>query len=197
MSDAIEISRFVKSVWWLVLLRGVFAIILGVLAFIWPVATAGAVFWVFGIYLIMDGITAIVQALSTRKEERGRVWLVVLGALGVLAGVLMLIFPLAAGALALLVLLWMIAVWAIIAGVATIPAASSLASGGARTLSMVLAVLSIVFGVVLMIMLFVTPTTALLGLIYILGAYAVLSGIVLVVIAFQARAAADEVLRSA
>jgi uncharacterized membrane protein HdeD (DUF308 family) len=58
-------------------------------------------------------------------------------------------------------------------------------------------VLSIVFGIVLAILLFTTPSSALVGLIYVLGAYAVLSGIVLIVIAFQARSAANANLATA
>ena len=58
-------------------------------------------------------------------------------------------------------------------------------------------VLEILYGVLLAILLFTTPQSALIGLIYVLGSYAVLAGIVLVIIAFQARAAANEALRAA
>jgi len=195
--DVIEVSKFIKSVWWLVLLRGIFAIILGILAFVWPVATAVAFVWVFGIYAIIDGVMNIVQAFSNRKQDPTWGWLLTLGIVGVIAGVVVLIFPAAAGALALLVLLWIIAIWAVIGGIFGIPAAASLASGGAKVLGIVLAVLSIIFGIVLAVLLFTTPANALVGLIYVLGAYAVLSGLVLVVIAFQARSAANANLTTA
>ena len=94
-------------------------------------------------------------------------------------------------------LLWIVAIWAIIGGIFGIPAAASLASGGARVFGIILAVLSIIFGIVLVVLLFVTPSSALIGLIYVLGAYAVLSGIVLIVIAFQARGAANANLKAA
>jgi uncharacterized membrane protein HdeD (DUF308 family) len=58
-------------------------------------------------------------------------------------------------------------------------------------------VLSILFGILLVILLFTTPQSALIGLIYVLGAYAVLAGIVLVIIAFQARSAASAALKAA
>jgi uncharacterized membrane protein HdeD (DUF308 family) len=195
--NVIEVSRFVKSVWWLVLLRGIFAIILGILAFIWPVATAAAFVWVFAFYAVIDGIVNIVQAVSTRKTDPRWVWLLTIGIVGVIAGVVVMIFPAAAGALALLVLLWIVVVWAIMSGIFGIPAAASIASGGARVLGIVFSVLSILFGILLAILLFTTPQSALIGLIYVLGAYAVLAGLVLVIIAFQARGAANEALRAA
>jgi uncharacterized membrane protein HdeD (DUF308 family) len=193
----LEVSKFVKSVWWLVLLRGVFAIILGILAFVWPVATAVAFVWVFAIYAVIDGIVNIVQAISTRKTDPTWGWLLTLGVVGLLAGIVVMIFPAAAGALALLVLLWIVAIWAVVSGIFGIPAAASVASGGAKVLGIVLSVLSILFGILLVIMLFTTPQSALIGLIYVLGAYAVLSGIVLVIIAFQARSAANAALKAA
>ncbi len=195
--DVIEVSKFIKSVWWLVLLRGIFAIILGILAFIWPVGTAVAFVWVFGIYAIVDGIMNIAHAIANRKSDPTWGWLLTIGIVGLIAGIVVLIFPAAAGALALLVLLWIIAIWAVVGGIFGIPAAASLASGGAKVLGIVLAVLSIIFGIVLGILLFTTPSSALIGLIYVLGAYAVISGIVLIVIAFQARAAANDALKVA
>jgi uncharacterized membrane protein HdeD (DUF308 family) len=195
--DIIEVSKFVKSVWWLVLLRGIFAIILGILAFVWPVATAVAFVWVFAIYAVIDGIVNIVQAISTRKTDPTWGWLLTLGVVGLLAGIVVMIFPAAAGALALLVLLWIVAIWAVVSGIFGIPAAASVASGGAKVLGIVLSVLSILFGILLVILLFTTPQSALIGLIYVLGAYAVLSGIVLVIIAFQARSAANAALKAA
>lgn len=197
-NDAVvEVSRFIKSVWWLVLLRGTFAIILGILAFVWPVATAIAFVWVFAIYAIVDGVVNIVQAISTRRSDPTWGWLLTIGIVGVIAGVVVMIFPAAAGALALLVFLWTIAIWAIVGGVFGVPAAASIASGGAKVMGVVFSVLSILFGVLLAILLFTTPQSALIGLIYVLGAYAVLAGLVLVIIAFQARSAANSALRTA
>ncbi|QNO38406.1 DUF308 domain-containing protein [Protaetiibacter sp. SSC-01] len=180
-------SSLIRSVWWLVLLRGVFAIILGVLAFVWPVATAVAFVWVWGVYALVDGVFTIGHAISVRRTDSKWVWLLAIGAVGVIAGLVAMIFPAAAGALALLVLLWTIAIWAIVDGIFGIPAAASLASGSAKTLGIVFSVVTILFGVLLAILLFVTPVSALIGLIFMLGWYAVIAGVVLVVIAIRAR----------
>lgn len=195
--DILATGKFITSMWWLVLLRGIFAIILGVLAFISPVMTALAFVWVFAFYAIIDGIVNIVQAISTRATDPRWGWLLTIGIVGVIAGIVVMIFPLAAGALALLTLLWVIAIWAIVSGIFGIPAAASIASGGAKALGIVVSVLTILFGVLLVIMLFATPLSALVGLIYVLGAYAVIAGLVLVVVAFQARAAGRSLLTTA
>lgn len=197
MSDTLEVSSFIKSVWWLVLLRGIFAIVLGILAFVWPVATMVAFVWVFAIYAVIDGIAAIVQAISTRRSDPTWGWLLAIGIVGVVAGVLVMIFPAAVGALALLALLWIVAIWSIVGGIFGIPAAASIANGGARVMGIVFSALEILFGILLVILLLATPVSALVGLIYVLGAYAVIAGIVLIVIAFQARAAAADTLRTA
>src|SRR5690606_5133646 len=185
------------SLCWLLLLLRIFSIFFRVLHSFWPVATAVAFVWVFAFYAVIDGIVNIVQAVSTRKTDPRWVWLLTIGIVGVIAGVVVMIFPAAAGALALLVLLWIVVVWAIMSGIFGIPAAASIASGGAKVLGIVFSVLSILFGILLAILLFTTPQSALIGLIYVLGAYAVLAGLVLVIIAFQARGAANEVLRAA
>lgn len=195
--DPLATITFIRSVWWLVLLRGIFAVILGILALVAPVLTVAFFVWVFAFYAIVDGIVTLVQAVSTRKTDPAWGWLLTIGIIGVLAGIVVMIFPLQAGALTLLVFLWMIAIWAILSGIFGIPAASSVASGGAKALGIALAALSILFGVLLVIMLISTPQSAVVGLIYVLGAYAILGGVLLVVAALQARAAAKRAFTAA
>ncbi|RQP09322.1 MAG: HdeD family acid-resistance protein [Microbacteriaceae bacterium] len=195
MSDerVIEVSSFIRSVWWLVLLRGVFAIVLGILAFVWPVATAIAFVWVFGVYALVDGAFTIAHAVATRRSDPRWGWMLAIGVVGVIAGVVAMVFPAAAGAFALLVLLWTIAIWAVVDGIFGIPAAASLASGGAKTLGILFSVVSILFGVLLAVLLVTTPLSALIGLIFVLGWYAIIAGVVLIVIAVQARRAAGRI----
>jgi len=187
-SGTAAIGGVLRAAWWLVLLRGVLAIVLGVLAFCWPVATVVAFAWVFAIYVIADGVTTITHALSWRRHDPAWGWMLATGVLGIVAGIVVMLWPVAAGAVALLVLLWIVAFWAITSGAAGIPAAASLASGTARTLGVVFSVTTLLFGALLVILLFATPASALVGLVYVLGAYAVLSGLVLVLIAFRIRA---------
>lgn len=184
---ALGAEKLIRSAWWLVLLRGIAAIVLGVLAFVWPVATAVAFVWVWGAYALVDGAFTIGHAFAVRRTDPRWGWLLAFGAVGVVAGLVALIFPAAAGAFALLVLLWTIAIWAIVDGVVGIPSAASLASGPGKTLGIVFSVVTLLFGLLLTVLLIVTPVSALLGLIFMLGWYALVAGLVLVVIAIRAR----------
>src|SRR4051812_14323316 len=85
--------------WWALALRGVVAIVFGVLAFIWPGLTLTVLILLFGAYMLVDGIFAIVAALRAERHDT-RWWLLVAeGALGVLAGVDGVVYAgLAAGA---------------------------------------------------------------------------------------------------
>src|SRR5512139_1627084 len=105
--------------WWLVVLRGVLAILFGVMAFVWPAITWLTLIIMFGVYAIVDGIVAIVTGLTRTKDSR-RWWVFLLeGLLGIAAGIVALVFP----GLATLVLIYIIASWAIITGILEIAAA--------------------------------------------------------------------------
>ena len=73
--------------WWLVVLRGVLAIIFGVLAFIWPDITIGALVLLFGIYALVDGISALASGIANRTDNR-RWWVLLLEGLRGMVGFL-------------------------------------------------------------------------------------------------------------
>src|SRR5512142_2592838 len=105
--------------WWLVLLRGVLAILFGILAFVWPGITWLTLIIIFGVYTIVDGVVAVVTGLS-RTKESPRWWHFLLeGLISIVAGVVALILP----ELATLVLIYILASWAVITGVLEIAAA--------------------------------------------------------------------------
>src|SRR4029450_4942847 len=95
--------------WWAVALRGVAAILFGVLALVWPGITALALLWVIALWAMVTGVFDIVAAVQLRKQMR-REWLLALsGALSVLFGVLLVVWP-AAGVLTLVVLIGVAAI---------------------------------------------------------------------------------------
>ncbi len=122
-----------SSIWWLAIVRGIFAIIFGILALTWPAETAVILTLVFAVYAIVDGIVNIVGAIATRKEDSTWGWLLAQGILTLIVGVLAIFAPLYAASFVVLFVLWVIAIWAVIGGIFGIPAAASLgASGGAK-----------------------------------------------------------------
>src|SRR5262245_16098086 len=102
--------------WWILALRGVVGILFGIGAFVWPGATLAALILVFGAYVLVDGIFAVVAGIGMRRHF-DRWWLMVLeGAAGIILGVLTFRSP----DITALVLLSFIAVWSIITGVLAI-----------------------------------------------------------------------------
>jgi uncharacterized membrane protein HdeD (DUF308 family) len=166
--------------WWAVLVRGLLALAFGVLALAWPSITLVALVFLFGAYAFAGGIFAIVSAVRlARQHERWGV-IALEGVLGVLAGLAVYFVP-AAAAVALLVL---VAVWAIMTGILEIVAAVRLRKHIEGEWMLALSgVLSVVFGVLL----FTRPAAGLLALVWLVAAYAIAFGVVMIGLAFRLR----------
>src|SRR5918911_523865 len=105
--------------WWALALRGVAAVIFGVLVFAWPGASLAVLVALFGAYAFVDGLFALAATVRASVEGR-RVWpLLVEGVAGIAAGIVTVIWP----GITALVLLYVIAAWALITGVFEIIAA--------------------------------------------------------------------------
>ena len=176
----------VSDAWWAVLLRGIAAIAFGVITFLWPGVTLGALVLLFGAYAFVDGIGAIVLGIR-EHGERERWWAtLIVGLVGVAAGIITFLMP----GITTLALLVVIAAWAIVRGVFDIAAAFRLrhAIEGEWLLGLVGA-LSIAFGVLLLLY----PGTGALALVLWIGAFAFVSGIMLVALSFRVRGMARAV----
>lgn len=191
------ITRAAKAIWWLVLVRGILAIVFGILAIIAPAVALLGIVYVFAAYAIVDGIFGIAHAIRVRERHTGWGWLVAQGVVSVLAGIAAAIFPGLAGAVGALFVLWTIVVFAIANGIAGIPAAAALADGGRKVVAFVLAIASILFGVLLSVLIFLNPLLeTVLALIWVVGIYAVATGVMLLVLAIQARVAGKRLVES-
>ena len=175
--------------WWLVVLRGVFAILFGVLAFVWPGITIGALVILFGAYALVDGVSSVVASIMHRQEN-DRWWVVLLeGIAGIVFGILTFLWP----AMTAVVLLVFIAVWAILTGILEIVAAVRLRKEieGEWALG-VAGVLSILFGVVMLL----RPGAGALALIWVIGSYAIVFGVLLIYLGFKLRSAIPSTMAS-
>jgi uncharacterized membrane protein HdeD (DUF308 family) len=110
------------SHWWLVLLRGIGAIMFGAFALAFPGAAIIILLLLFGIYAFCDGVVALSMAFAGSDEASPTWWLVVVGALGMIAGIAAFGWP---GLTAQLLLIIM-GTWAFLAGVAQIAGAIEL-----------------------------------------------------------------------
>jgi uncharacterized membrane protein HdeD (DUF308 family) len=166
--------------WWAVALRGALAVLFGLVAFIWPGITLGALVLLFGAYALVDGIFAFVAAF--RAADRGRQWwpFVLEGLVGVAAGVIAVVWP----GLTAVTLVYLIAAWAVITGLFEIVAAVRLRREIENEWLLVLAgVLSVLFGLAM----FLFPGAGALALVWIIGGYAVVFGVLLIALGLQLR----------
>ncbi len=166
--------------WWLVVLRGVLAILFGILAFVWPGITWLTLIIIFGVYAIIDGAVAVVTGLM-RTKESPRWWTFVLeGLVSIAAGIVALILP----ELTILVLIYMIASWAVITGILEVAAAIRLRNEISNEWMLGLGgLVSIVLGVFL----FFQPAAGSLAIIWTIAAYALIFGVLLVILGFRLR----------
>ena len=163
--------------WWTFVLRGIFALLFGVIAFVYPGLTILSLTYLFGFYAILDGIFALSAAWSFSGSNR--VWVLILeGLLGIAAGVIAFVSP----QITALVLLAVIATWAILTGILEIVAAIRLRDVIENEGWLGLAgVFSIIFGVLLV----VWPDSGLVTISWIVGFYAIAFGISMMVVGFR------------
>ena len=165
--------------WWLVLLRGIAAILFGVLAFVWPGITLATLVLLYGAFALVDGITAVAAAI--RGSEAGsRWWLAMVGMAGIVAGLLTFIWP----GLSAFVLLVLIATWAVVVGIFEIIGAIRMRKEIDNEWLLILSgVVSVLFGIVLL----AQPAAGAIALVFVIGGFAVVYGTILVSFAFRLR----------
>ena len=170
------VSRF----WWALVVRGVVAILFGLIAFFWPGVTLVALVLLFGAYAFIDGIASVVLGIR-EYGERERWWGTLLsGLVGIGAGIVTLLSP----GITALALLTVIAVWAILHGILDIVAAIRLRDViEGEWLLALSGVLSVGFGLLLL----ARPGAGALAVVWWIGAYALVLGVVLIVLGFRSR----------
>jgi uncharacterized membrane protein HdeD (DUF308 family) len=164
--------------WWALLLRGIAAVLFGLAALLWPGLTLFVLIIFFGAYALVDGILAVVAGI--RGSEGSRWLLLAEGVLGVLAGLVALVWP----GMTAMVLLFVISAWAIFTGLLKVVMAVAFRRKIENEWLMGLSgVLSVLFGVVLAVL----PGVGLLSLVWLVGTYALIFGVALTVLGFRAR----------
>lgn len=167
--------------WWIFAIRGVAAIIFGVLAFLWPGPTVIVLALLFGAYALVDGVAMLISLIRGDAGARRNAWAVgLIGVLGVAAGIVAVVWP----EITALALLFVVAAWSIVTGIMQIIAAIRLRREIEGELWLGLGgLISVLFGLYLVIF----PGPGLLSLVWLVGIWAVIFGIVSLVLAFRLR----------
>jgi uncharacterized membrane protein HdeD (DUF308 family) len=172
--------RTLADNWWLVMLRGVVAILFGVSAFIWPGLTLAALVLLYGVYAVADGIFTLIAAFMERDRNTPTWWLVGVGLLSVAAGLIALFWPgITAGVLVVL-----IGLWALVHGVLEIVGAIQLRKEITDEWMLLAAgLISVIFGLLLLL----SPGVGALAIVWSIGAYAMALGVMLVLLSWRLR----------
>jgi uncharacterized membrane protein HdeD (DUF308 family) len=175
-----SIASLLARNWWLLALRGVAAILFGVLAFIWPAITILTLIYLFGAYAITNGVLAFIAAFKAPKGFSRLASLVVGGILSILAGIIAFLLP-SVAALSMVILF---GCWAIVTGIFEIVAAIRLRQEITNEWLLALAgVVSIVFGAIVLFL----PAAGAMAIVWTIGAYAVAFGVLLLSFGFRVR----------
>jgi uncharacterized membrane protein HdeD (DUF308 family) len=177
---ALNLAAILARNWWVLLLRGLVAILFGVLTFALPGISLASLVLAFGAFCLADGLMAAWTAFTNRKQGENALLLLIGGLLGIGVGLLAIFQPVVTG----LALLFYIAVWAIATGVVQLLTAIRLRHEVANEWLLGLAgLLSVALGALLL----ARPGVAALALAWWIGSYALVFGSLLVVLAFRVR----------
>jgi uncharacterized membrane protein HdeD (DUF308 family) len=183
-----ESERTLARVWKAIAFRGAVAIAFAVVILIWPGIGLTALIALFGAFALVSGLATIVGAFSVPMQGDRRAWLVVEGMLGIAVGVAVFLWP----GLSALGLLYAIAAWAIALGIFEIALAFGLPVSGRRSLLLGLSgLLSITFGAIM----FAKPGAGAIALLALIAAFALVSGVMQVTIAFELRRVVGALVR--
>ncbi|MDJ0512466.1 MAG: HdeD family acid-resistance protein [Methyloceanibacter sp.] len=178
------LSEVLADQWWIVALRGVVAILFGLVCFFFTPAAILAAVLFFSAYMLVDGVLAIWSGVKAARNGKRWGLLILEGIVDIAAGVIAFLWP----AMAAVVFVLIIGIWAVISGGLLVYAAFSLKLDHGRWWLVLAGVASVIFG----ILLFVAPVIGAVVLTWWIGAYAVAFGILMLILGFKLKGKKDE-----
>ena len=166
--------------WWLIALRGVFALLFGIAALVVPGATLAALVLVFAVYMLVDGIFALVAGLGLTRRHQRSFALIFEGVVNLAVGVIALLWPL----VTIVAFVVLMGCWAVVSGVLLCIGAFRLKLARGRWLLAAAGFISVIWGVLLLLW----PLAGAIVLTWWMGGYALFFGGLLLITAFRLRA---------
>ncbi len=179
-----HMSALLARNWWAIVLRGVFAIVFGIVALLMPGVTLGVLALLFGAYMVVDGVFTLAAALGAARHHERWGLLTLEGVVDLIAGAIALIWPI----VTIIAFIYLMGVWAIVTGGLLTAAAFRLHAPHGRIWMLLGGIVSMVWG----ILLFVFPLTGALVLTWWMAGYALFFGGALIVLGLRLRARRHE-----
>ena len=183
------LSEVLADNWWAVGLRGILGIVFGLICLLTPGVALGAFVILFAAYMFVDGGFAIVSAWKAARSGDRWGLLILEGLVDIAAGLIAVAWP----AITMVALIWLVAIWAIVSGALMLYAAFMLNRDHGRWWLALGGIASLIFGVLLVI----EPLIGAVVLTMWIGAYAIVFGGFLLVLAFQLHSRKEERERKA
>jgi uncharacterized membrane protein HdeD (DUF308 family) len=171
------LSDVLAESWWAVGLRGILGIVFGLICLLTPGIAVGAFVLLFAAYMLVDGVFAIASGVRAARNSERWGLLLLEGIVDIAAGIVAILWP----AITLVVLVWIIAIWAVVSGALMLAAAFTLNHEHGRWWLALGGIASLIFGILLVI----EPLVGAVVLTMWIGAYAIVFGVILLVLAFR------------
>ncbi len=174
-----SMSALLAQNWWVIALRGVFAILFGLIALFMPGVTILALVLLFAAYMLVDGVLAIVAAVRAARRHERWGWMILEGVVDLIAGGIAVVWPL----ITVIAFVYLMGVWAIVSGALLFIAGFRLNLEHGRWLMKLGGIISIIWGILLILW----PLVGALVLTWWMAGYALFFGVALLVLAFRLR----------
>jgi uncharacterized membrane protein HdeD (DUF308 family) len=178
------LSEVLADSWWAVGLRGVLGILFGLICLLTPGVAVEVFVILFAAYMLVDGVFAIASGIKAARNGERWGLLVLEGVVDLAAGAVAVLWP----AITLVALIWLVAVWAIVSGALMLGAAFTLNIDHGRWWLALGGIASLIFGILLVI----EPLVGAVVLTMWIGAYALVFGVFLLILAFQLHSRKEE-----
>lgn len=165
--------------WWLLALRGLFGVIFGGIALVMPVATIIVLVLLFSAYMLVDGCFSLIAAVRAMRRHDSWGMPLVQGVTSIITGVVAFLWP----GITVLVFVLLLAAWSIVSGCLMLAGARNVEGGYGRGWLIFAGIASLIYGFLMVL----SPLIGAVVLTWWLGAYSLVFGVALIVLAFRLR----------